>query len=193
MLSVIVARPAHADDSHYRQFGGSLRLPLGLRALAPYNGEFCGKTDPMAGDGEASVCIGRAPIAFDLEGSYGVARKIDLLLEFRIGLEGDFGRTAADQDRAHEFHISPGGRFYFSDSGKTKLFTTAQLVFDFSGYKNAAGGGLGADFGVRNMSGLWIDVSRRYGFYGYIGGTSTFARWLRFEFEAGLGVAARYP
>jgi hypothetical protein len=188
-----VGKPAESIGmSHKGQIQASLRLALGLRAIAPYNDEFCGQIDTSSADGEAAVCTGRAPFSLDFELGYGVARKIDLFLELRIGIESDFGSTATAMDEARVFHLSPGGRFFFSDSGKLKLFTTAQLVIDASGYKDVTGTGLGTDFGLRNMSGLWVDLDRAYGFYAFVGETATFARWLRFELEAGIGVQGRY-
>jgi hypothetical protein len=103
------------------------------------------------------------------------ARKIDVFLELRIGLESDFGSTATAMDAARVFHLSPGGRFFFGDSGTLKLFTTAQLVIDASGYKDVTGTGLGTDFGLRNMGRATSRVGTA------VGETATFARWLRFE------------
>ena len=42
------------------------------------------------------------------------------------------------------------------------------------------------------MIGLWFDLDRAYGFYGYVGETLTFSRWLRFELELGFGFSARF-
>jgi hypothetical protein len=137
------------------------------------------------------VCTGRAPLAIDFEAGYGVARAIDVFLELRIGLEPDFGTPGSD-DGPHPLHVSPGARFFFSEAGRSKLFTTAQLVLDFAGYDDATGDGLGADFGVRNLSGLWFDLERAYGVYVFVGETATFARWLQFELEAGIGIQGRY-
>jgi hypothetical protein len=66
-------------------------------------------------------------------------------------------------------------------------------VFDFAGYEDTAGKSLGMDFGVRNVTGLWIDFTRSYGIHVFVGETATFARWLRFELEAGIGISGRYP
>ena len=85
-----------------------------------------------------------------------------------------------------------GARFFFSDAKTSKLFTTTQLVLDFSGYEDAGGASRGTDVGVRNMNGLWFDLDRAYGFYAYIGETATFSRWLRFELEAGVGFSGRF-
>jgi hypothetical protein len=181
--------PEVINFSHQGQIAISVRFALGYRALAPYNDEYCGQTDAS---GDVPVCTGRAPFSIDFELAYGIRRKIDAMLEMRLGIEQDFGMSSSDQEGARVLHFSPGARFFFSDAGKTKLFTTAQLVFDVSGYKNVAGEGLGTDIGVRNMSGLWVDLDRAYGFYAYVGETATFARWLRFELEAGIGLQGRY-
>lgn len=187
------SKPA-ADEgfSHEKQFELSIRLALGLRGIAPYHDEYCGDIDNSASNGFAPVCTGRSPFALDFELGYGVHRRIDLFLELRLGLEQDFGATPQASEGARPFHVSPGARFFFSEAGRAKVFTTAQLVLDFSGYKDPAGEKLGADFGIRNMNGLWFDLDRAYGFYAYVGDTASFARWLRFELEAGIGVQGRY-
>jgi hypothetical protein len=194
---VAPVKPAKPDDtlgfSHKGQFELSVRFAIGLRAIATYDKtDYCGQTDATADTGLARVCTGRAPLSLDFELGYGVARKIDLFAEIRFSLEQDFGASPTATDGARLFHLSPGARFFFSESGKTKLFTTGQVVFDLSGYKNVAGASLGTDFGLRNMSGLWFDLDKAYGFYVFIGETATFARWLRFELEGGVGIQGRY-
>lgn len=180
-----------ADYSHKGQVQVSVRLAVGLRAIIPYEStDYCGHTDN--GVSNAPVCTGRAPFAFDLELGYGVARRVDLLLELRLGLETDFPSTAVGMDGPRIFHLAPGARFFFSDAKTSKLFTTAQLVLDFSGYEDAGGGSRGTDIGFRNMNGLWFDLDRAYGFYAYVAETATFSRWLRFELEAGVGFSGRF-
>lgn len=189
-------KPAPVADedpySHKGQFQASLRLSLGMRAIVTYDAEFCGDTDASTTSGNAPVCTGRAPFSMDFELGYGVAKKIDLIVETRIGLESDFASTQFMTDGPRMFHLAPGARFFFSDSKSSKLFTTLQVVFDFAGYKDPGGAGRGSDFGVRNLNGLWFDRDRAYGFYGYFGETATFSRWMRFELEVGIGFQGRY-
>ncbi|MBA3452143.1 MAG: hypothetical protein H0T42_03480 [Deltaproteobacteria bacterium] len=193
LVLLLVGRTATADYSHKGQFQVSARIALGLRAIIPYEkGDYCGQTDRASSSGNAPVCTGRAPFSFDLELGYGVARRVDLIAELRLGLETDFAATALATEGPRVFHLAPGARFFFSDSKTSKLFTTAQLVFDFSGYEDGGGASRGTDFGVRNMNGMWFDLDRAYGFYAYIGETATFSRWLRFELEAGIGFSGRY-
>jgi hypothetical protein len=165
-----------------------------MRAIVAYDdNDYCGESDSMSSTGNKAVCTGRVPFSFDLELGFGLARKIDLIAEFRIGIEEDFTATLTGAgDGPRMFHFSPGARFFFSDAKTMKLFTTAQLVFDFAGYKTAGGESRGADFGVRNLNGLWLDLDRAYGFYAYVGETATFGRWLLTQLEAGIGVSARF-
>ncbi len=180
-----------ADYSHKGQIQVSARLALGLRALIPYEkADYCGQTDN--GVTNAPVCTGRAPFSFDLELGYGIAKRVDLIMELRLGLETDFAATAVGTGGPRMFHIAPGARFFFSDAKTSKLFTTTQLVLDFTGYEDAGGGSRGTDIGVRNMNGLWFDLDRAYGFYLYVAETATFSRWVRFELEAGAGFSGRF-
>ncbi|HLL20494.1 MAG TPA: hypothetical protein VK427_00100 [Kofleriaceae bacterium] len=185
---------ADADLSHRGQVQLSTRFAVGMRGIATYDETtFCGDTDSTTATGFAPVCTGRVPIAVDVELGYGITRAIDLLLELRIGIEQDFGARPGSDEGPRPLHVSPGARFFFSDAGTSKLFTTAQLVIDVAAYEDNAGKALGTDVGVRNMSGLWVDLDRAYGFYIYIAETATFTRWLRFELEAGIGLQGRYP
>lgn len=187
------APEAPVSFSHKGQFQVSARLALGLRAIVPYEkADYCGTTDSSTTTGNAPVCTGRAPFSFDLELGYGVAQRIDAILEVRLGLETDFAASPVAMDGPRIFHLAPGARFFFSDAKTSKLFTTAQLVLDFSGYETTGGASRGTDVGVRNMNGLWFDLERAYGFYGYVGETLTFSRWLRFELELGFGFSARF-
>ena len=186
-LVVFLAAPAVAEprEGHRGQVELSVRTAVGWRAIVPYGkGDFCGQLDATTSSGNAPVCTSRAPFAFDLELGYGVDKTADLFLETRIGLEHDFGATAGSGEGPRVFHLSPGVRFFFSDSPTFKLFTTAQLVIDFE---------RDTDVGARNMNGLWFDLSPSYGVYAYVGPTLTFAHWLRFELEGGVGFQYRYP
>ena len=202
VLAVLVlAGTAHADDAdngpaaafHKGQLGVSARFGLGMRGIVTYDSmNYCGKTDSTAKYGNASVCTGRAPARLDLEGAYGIAKNIELLFELGIGLERDFG-TVPGTEGPRPFVVSPGARFFFGEGAHTKLFITAQAVFDFTGYKDVAGESRGADVGLRSLNGLWVDLHRAYGFYVYVGESAQFRHWLQGEFEAGIGFQGRYP
>jgi hypothetical protein len=197
-----VAGVAHADDAdgelapapkdHLHQIGVALQIPIGYRVIKPYeDNDYCGErgTD----EPNAPICVGRAPQSFDLELAYGIKRNLELMLELRIGIERDFPATFNDSDGPRLFHLAPGVKVYFSDSGTAKLFSTAQLAFDFTGYEDAAGDGRGVDFVLRNVNGLQLDLHPSYGLYLFIGEELAFKRWLMFGIEAGIGIQGRYP
>lgn len=193
LVLLAISGTAYADDSessktfHKGQYGLSARFGLGARGIATYeNTVYCGKQDPQAEHGFASVCTGRTPLALDLEGSYGIAQSIELTLEVRFGLERDFGANASDEG-PRPFHLAPGARFFFSEAKHTKLFVQPALVFDLAGYDQ------GKDFGVRGIEGFWIDLHPAYGIYFFVAETLQFSRYLSASFEAGIGFQGRYP
>jgi hypothetical protein len=190
---VVSATPAWADEAvspvtfHKGQFGGSARFAIGGRGIATYeNTVYCGKTDPQAEHGFASVCTGRLPLSLDLEAAYGVTGSIELTLELRLGLERDFG-TDPSSPGPRPFYVAPGARFFFSEAARSKLFVQPELVFDFAGYSR------GNDFGVRGIEGYWIDLHKSYGLYFFVAETLEFSRWLSASFEGGVGFQGRYP
>ena len=192
-LCAAVGGDAWADETeppitfHKGQFGLSARFGLGARGIATYdNMIYCGKTDPQAEFGYASVCTGLAPLALDLEASYGVAKSIELTLEMRIGLTRDFG-TSPSTDGPRAFHLAPGARFFFSEAKRTKLFVQPALLIDLANHQG------GNDFGVRGIEGFWIDLHHSYGIYFYIAEQLAFSRWLSAAFEGGFGFQGRYP
>jgi hypothetical protein len=200
VAAVAAAAPARADDAgeppatfHKGQLGISARFGLGVRGIATYNSDYCGKSDPTAKNGNAPVCTGRAPLAFDLEGAFGVAKHVELLVELRIGIERDFAPTSAGGEGPRPLFFAPGARFFFSEAEHLKLFIQPELVFDVASYKDAMGASRGNDIGVRGLQGLWIDLHRTYGIYFYVGETAEFARWLSGEMEGGFGIQGRYP
>src|SRR6185295_5845869 len=105
-----------------------------------------GVLDSTAKNGNAPVCTGRAPFALDLEPSFGVARAIELVFGFHLGLERDFGANAS-MEGPRGFRLEPGVRFFFSEAKHSKLFVQPAFVIDFSDYQKQAGGSYGNDLG----------------------------------------------
>lgn len=192
--------PAKVDDTtappvtfHKGQIGFSARLSAGAQAIATYDSKYyCGTVDTTAAHGFASVCAGRSPVSLGLEASYGVARQVELVLELRFGIEKDFG-GAPNLAGPHPLFLAPGARFFFSEAKRTRLFVQPEVVFDFTGYKDSAGMSRGNDFGFRGLEGIWLDLHRSYGIYGFVGETLEFVRWIDVGFEAGVGFQGRYP
>jgi hypothetical protein len=180
--------------SHKGSAGLSVRLAEGLRGIATYHDtDYCGTSSTDATTGNAPVCVTRSPVALELEAAYGVAAHLDILAEMKLGLQADFGSSPTVADGPHPFLLSPGIRYFYSEGHASRLFSTAQVVFDFTGYRATTGATLGSDFGLRNVNGIWFDLHQSYGLYLFFGETLTAARWLGFEAEAGVGFQVRYP
>jgi hypothetical protein len=198
LVLLVLAAPsvALADDdfptTHKGQFGISARLGLGVRGIATYNSDYCGVLDTTAKNGNAPVCSARSPLFLDLEPSYGVGQTIELTLGLHIGLEADFGPTAASSG-PHAFRLEPGARFFLSESGHSKLFVQPSLLLDFSNYEKPAGGSFGNDIGVRVNQGYWVDLHRAVGLYFFVSESVELARWIAVDLDAGIGIQGRYP
>lgn len=192
--------PAFADDAselpatfHAHQLGISARFGVGYRGIAPRNDElYCGETDATARHGFAPICTGRAPLAIDLEASYGVARHLELLFALRFGLEKDFGSAPTTSNGSMPLQLALGGRFFFSEAAHTKLFFQPMLVADVA-QQPTTDGSRGTEYAVRGLEGYWIDLHRAYGFYFYVGETIGVSPWLEGEIEGGFGFQGRYP
>lgn len=178
-----------APKDHHKQFAVGLQIPIGFRAIAPYDGEYCGARGENE-NSNAEVCVGRNPASLDFELAYGIKPSLEVFLEIRLGIERDFGETIAmDDDGPRLFHWSPGVKFYFSEAKISKLFSTAQIAFDHTGY----GGQPGTDFFLRNVNGIQFDLHPSYGLYLFVAEELAFRRWFWVGIEAGIGIQGRYP
>jgi len=139
------------------------------------------------------ACFAREPTLLELELSYGLGRHVDLLGELDLGLEQDFSTTANSDNGPHLVRLAPGLRFWFGETRHTRIFVTAEAMFDLSDYRDSSGKGLGNDFGIRSVDGFEYDFNRKVGVYLYAAETAGFVRWFDIELEAGFGVQLRYP
>ena len=182
--------PTPEIKDHFHQFGLALQVPIGVRVIAPFDSgdTYCGDKG-QNGNANAEVCVGRQPQTFDFEAAFGVKRNLEVMLELRIGLERDFDPQGATMTGHRLFQWSPGVKFYFSQAKTSKLFSTAQLAFDHTGYDGEAG----TDFFLRNVNGLQFDLDQSYGVYFFFGEEFAFRRWLSLAVEGGVGFQGRYP
>jgi hypothetical protein len=163
---------------HTYQLGLSVMPGIGFRVIAPYEeGIDCGQQAKR-------VCTGLLPFFIDVQPSFGFARHWDVLVDLRFGIATDFNQR-------HQFAVAPGVRYWVDPELGTKFYATIQGVFDATGQNNPEL--RRNDFGIRNANGFMFEIMRNLGFYLQFGETIGFARWLRFEIDAGVGVQARIP
>jgi len=207
LVGLCAARAARAEDaeaaggtriaySHKGQMGVHSQLGLGYRVLFPYdnstNAKYCGASEPNGI--YKSVCTGRSPVFLEIGLSYGLTRKLEAVVDARLGVETDFkAATATSGDRPRALVLAPGVKVYIDDEGSSKFFSTLQVAFDFTDFSANPGIEKGTDVGIRNVNGFQIDFHRTFGAYVHFGETISFVRWLRFEIDAGLGIQGRFP
>jgi hypothetical protein len=169
--------------THDMQFGIALLSGSGYRVVFPYQENiYCGQLDDN--NVFKRVCSRRVPIFIDVQPSFGLNDRWDLLVDLRFGIEHDFTAT-------RQFAVAPGFRYWVDPQLPVKFFATVQVAYDTTTQHNPQI--KNNDFAFRNSNGLMIEVMRNLGFYAQFGETIGFVRWLRFEIDLGLGVQARFP
>jgi hypothetical protein len=164
----------------YSQVGG------GYRIIFRYDEEdFCGQAGK-------TVCRSFTPPWLEVGLGYGISDAFEVLIDLRIGLGDDFKPDGSSEDAPRQLVIAPGLRLFIDDAGSLKFFTTFQLAIDRTDYA-ASAVATRTDFGIRNVNGLLVDLHRTFGIYVHVGETIGFARWLRFEVDAGVGMMVRVP
>jgi hypothetical protein len=167
---------------HKHQTGLSLMPGLGYRVLVPYQEHKpCGDS---SGDASKRVCTSEVPFFLDLQLSFGISRRVDIVADLRFGLAQD------PASKSHQFALAPGFRFWLDQDVALKFYTTVQLLYDSTDYRGVVASN---DFGIRNSNGLMYDVIRNVGFFFQFGESFGFRRWFRIELDAGLGVQVRFP
>lgn len=178
--------PSRVEDAppetfdHRHQTGLALMPGLGYRLIVPY------EEDIDCGDDPASkrVCTGRLPVFLDVQLSFGVSRRLDVLADVRFGLEEDFTGT-------RQFAVAPGIRYWLDTETRAKAFTAVQVVYDATEQNSDRVSD--TDLGGRVGLGFMYDLSRRFGILAQTGATLGFSRWFRMELDFGLGGQVRFP
>ena len=174
-------RPAEAN--HYGQFGLSIMPGSGYRVIVPYtDGIHCGDS---SGNINRRACAHILPFFLDIQPSFGLHRRLDLIVDLRFALQHD-----PATNNSHQFALAPGVRYWLDQDVALKFYATGQFVYDYTNY-----GGVvkNSDWGLRNADGLMYDAIKNVGFFVQVGWTMGFSRWFRLEFDAGLGVQLRFP
>lgn len=173
-----VAPPPRFDHRH--QTGLALMPGIGYRVIVPYEDDKdCG--DPE--DASRRVCANGVPFFLDLQLSFGITKRVDVLLDLRFGI-------AKPDFHGRQFAIAPGARFWLDQDVALKFYTTVQALYDSTDYFSTVAKN---DFGIRNANGLMYDVIRNVGFFVQFGESIGLRRWFRIEIDVGLGVQVRYP
>lgn len=174
-----------AQPNHRWQTGLSVMPGTGYRLIVPYQeGRYCGDS---SGQGNKRVCARSVPAFLDVQLSFGVSTRADLIVDLRFGLQGD---AAAGGNR--QFAVAPGLRFWLDQAVVLKFYTTLQFAYDYTDFSKNPGV-RSSDYGVRNANGLMYDPIRNVGFYVQFGETFAFARWFRIDLDAGVGAQLRFP
>jgi hypothetical protein len=172
------ARLATPSLNHVLQFGLSVMPGTGYRGIFPYEENInCGQADKR-------VCTTRLPFFVDVQPSFGISAKWDVLVDLRFGIEKDFTQS-------RQFAVAPGFRYWVDPELPVKFYATIQVAYDTTDQNNQSI--TNNDIAVRNANGVMFEVMRNVGFFLQFGETIGFRRWLRFEVDAGMGVQARFP
>lgn len=176
-----VAPPQWGPTYHHRgQIGFSLMLGTGYRMIVPYEeNTFCGDEEKDS----RRVCTARSPAFADLELSYGLTTRVDLLVATRLGIEKDFIKS-------RQFALMPGLRIWLDQDEALKFYTTVQLVYDDTDHRQTVSD---VDYGGRVALGFMYDPIKNVGFFTQLGATFGVKRWFRIEADWGLGVQVRFP
>jgi hypothetical protein len=185
-----VAPPPESGTSIAYDHTGQLTLyanvGVGYRAIFRYDqAHYCGET-------AKSVCATISPPFLELGLGYALSSHVEMMVDVRLGLVGDFRPDTSTADKPRVLAFQPGIRFYIDDEGSLKWFTGFAVSIDRTDY-SASGVTGSTDVGIRNQNGLLIDLHRTFGMYVYFGETLSFVRFMRFEIDGGLGLQARFP
>jgi hypothetical protein len=176
--------PARAD--HRFQTGLSIMPGSGYRLIVRYKeGQYCGDS---SGVGRKPVCANYVPFFLDFQLAFGVAKRADIILDLRFGLQSDPATLAFN---SHQFAVAPGLRFWIDREVTLKFYSTLQFVYDHTDFRDS--GVKSSDVGVRNANGLMWDPIRNVGFFVQFGETMGFMRWFRIDLDIGLGAQIRFP
>jgi hypothetical protein len=168
------------------------QLSLYAHAGVGYRVIFRYDEDDFCGTAAKSVCTSLSPPFLELGVGYAFTSHVEMMVDVRLGLVGDFRPETSSAAKPHVLAFQPGIRFYIDDEGSVKWFTGFAVSIDRTDY-SASGVATSTDVGIRNVNGLLIDLHRTFGVYVHFGETLSFVRWMRFEIDGGLGMQARFP
>ncbi len=175
---------------HKHQVGLEIGFGWGYRLIKPYGDIWCGERD--GGDNEA-FCSGASPAFMEIGLSFGVLRSMDLIVDFRYGLQKD------DISERNPLSLMAGIRLWLNPEDSFKWAVGFQLVMDFtkqdgdnqSLYNKPKKDSY--DFGGRIYGQIQYDFFRYLGVYVKLSAVVGAVRWMRMEIEGLGGVQVRFP
>lgn len=164
--------------NHHLQFGFAVLPGTGYRTIFPYD------ENAQCGQAGKTVCTSAVPFFLDVQPSFGITTRWDVLVDLRFGIAQDFTRS-------RQFAVAPGFRYWVDAEFPVKFFATVQVALDTTPQHSTLI--KDNDVAFRNSNGFMFEVMRNLGIYLQFGETIGFRRWLRFEIDGGLGIQARVP
>lgn len=177
---------------HKYQVGVEVGFGWGYRLIKPYGDVWCGERE----DGDNAVfCMAAAPPFVEIGLSFGVTKSIDIITDFRYGLQKD------DISERYPLALMAGLRFWLNPDSAFKWALGLQVVMDFTKQEGdqqrlpdyKAPDRDSFDIGGRFYGQIQYDFFRYFGLYLKLSGVVGTLRWLRMEMEALGGVQARFP
>jgi hypothetical protein len=175
---------------HKHQVGLEVGFGWGYRVIKPYGDIWCGERD--GGDNEA-FCSGASPAFMEIGLSFGVLKSMDLIVDFRYGLQKD------EVSQRNPLSLMAGIRLWLNPEDSFKWAVGFQLVMDFTKqdgenqflYNKPKKDSY--DFGGRIYGQIQYDFFRYLGVYVKLSAVVGAVRWLRMEMEGLGGVQVRFP
>lgn len=180
---------------HKYQVGVEVHFGGGYRVISPYGEIWCGERTDDPQQPNKNICDSATPGFMETGLSFGLAKVLDLTLDFRFGLLKD------KISNRRPLTLYPGVRLWIDAEAAFKIGVGIQLMMDFTkqdGDKQTRPD-YGApkqdsfDVGGRIYGQFQYDFMRYVGIFARVAGTVGALRWIRVELEGSGGVQARFP
>lgn len=176
--------PRHLQFGHRFQGGIGVLVGSGYFLEVAYGGDYC----YQEGEEEPSVCHGRSPVFLDIQASFGVTNRLEILAEYRLGLiTENFGNEVGQNIReSRPMAIGVGIRYYIGAENRFKFFVGALIDVDFTK-------GLKTDFTLRPIFGFLVEFVRWVGFFVQASVELGFIRSFSISLDGAAGFQFRFP
>jgi hypothetical protein len=189
MTPTAVKRKLH----HRYQVGVEISGGGGYRVIKPYGDVWCGGRTGDLDNENKSFCTSASQPFLEAGLSFGLAKILDLVVDFKYGLVKD---KVSDRN---PLTLLAGVRLWIDPDAKFKIGVGLQLMMDFTKqdsddqrlYNPPKEDSF--DVGGRIYGQFQYDFMRYLGVFIKIAGTVGALRWVRVEPEGSGGLQARFP